>query len=232
MATVASVTPSYADGRVVVYDHFLPEREQQEILRYFESARFRKILPDAWGRAYRLANGESLVGQEVISSRRGPEDSTPAYPTKTPLDLAIQRLLACEKELSAVIGSYGDSWAQFTMCPYVYPAACGLGWHTDAHCAGAYIYYAHPKWSPHWGGELLVEYCEEDCVPEGALSRGIVQNEALESALKRGMGYYFRPLPNRLVVLRSCTPHMIVNVHSAAGDNLRLSLSGFFLRTE
>jgi len=219
----------YLDERVAVYDMFLSQPEQQELLRYLDNARFRSVLPDAWGQAFRIGDGTPLVGAQVLSRRRGESDTAPAYPTQTALDILIERLL---RERAAINQIVGASWSHFTLCPYIYPSASGLGWHTDGHSQGAFIYYAHSKWSPHWGGELLVEYCERDCPTYSTSSRGIVANEALESALANGLGYYFAPLPNRVIFLRGHTPHKIKAVDPAAGDNLRISLSGFFFSND
>lgn len=223
------MTPRYQDKRVAVYDDFLTGPQQREILEYFDTAKFRAILPDAWGRAFRLNSGNALVGVEVVSQKRDEQDRTHAFPTQTALDILIRRLLASRADISRIVGSFGETWTRFTMCPYVYPPGSALGWHTDAHCAGAYIYYAHPHWGIHWGGELLVEHAETDCVGHSVSSRGILRNEPLESALKSALGYYFGPVPNRLIVLKGGTPHMVKSVENAAGENLRMSISGFFL---
>lgn len=220
---------SYRDDRVAVYDNFLSETEQRSILGYLDAANFRNILPGAWGKAYRLIDGAPLVGAEAVSELKSPDERAPAYPTNTALDVLFERLIAWRDDLAGIVGEHGKAWSRFTMCPYVYPVGAGLGWHTDSHCAGAYIYYAHRDWGSHWGGELLVGYTDLDCEPCAMSSRSIIPNEKLESALRRGMGYYFAPTPNRLVVLRARTPHMIKRVDQAAGENLRLSLSGFFL---
>jgi hypothetical protein len=222
----------YRDSRVAVYDNSLLGDEQHELLKYLDAATFRKVLPAAWGKAFLLASGEPLVGLQVLSAKPSPESSALSYPTETALDILIRRVFACRPEIAELLGPDGSSWTHFTVCPYVYPAEAGLGWHTDGHVSGAYIYYAHSQWRPHWGGELLVAYSETDCAPYTTSSRGILRNEVLESALSQGLGYYFAPLPNRIIFLRAHTPHMIKTVDRAAGDNLRLSLSGFFLRSD
>jgi len=225
------MTPSYQDNRIIVFDNFLTNIEQELILQYFDTARFRRILPDSWGKAYRLTNGDPLVGAEVLSQPQHNRPGAPAYPTQTALDILISRVINCKSMISDTVGSHGQAWDYFTMCPYVYAAGSGLGWHADSHCAGAYVYYAHRSWGVHWGGELLVEYAEEDISFPHISSRGILQNPALDSALKRGMGYYFSPIPNRVIFLRGHTLHMIKTVDAASGDNVRLSVSGFFLNS-
>jgi hypothetical protein len=223
------MNPRYRDDRLAVYDDFLCATEHASIIQYLDSAKFRRILPDAWGHGYRLVDGDPLVGVEVASRKRSEHDAGAYYPSATALDLMVTKLLEHEREISEIAGPRGQSWSYFTVCPYVYPALSGLGWHSDPHCAGAFIYYAHTEWRSNWGGELLVEYCEEDCLRPHVSSRGILRNTELESALSGGMGYYFTPTPNRIIFLRSRTPHMIKMVEASAGDHLRLSISGFFL---
>ena len=77
-------------------------------------------------------------------------------------------------------------------------------------------------------GELVIESVESDCAPPAVSSRGIFRNQSLEMALANGMGYYFAPTSNRIIFIRGATPHAIKRIEADAGDNLRLSLSGFF----
>ena len=43
-----------------------------------------------------------------------------------------------------------------------------------------------------------------------------------------GIGRYFMPLPNRLMLVSGGVIHKVERVDSAAGDNSRVSLTGFF----
>jgi Rps23 Pro-64 3,4-dihydroxylase Tpa1-like proline 4-hydroxylase len=116
----------------------------------------------------------------------------------------------------------------------VYPRDTGLSWHVDDHelYAGAFIYYAHPRWDAHWGGELLIAELaadpeeEEEELPIMAYR---FETEAYsERLLEIGCGNFVMPKPNRLVLLAGA-PHMIARVSPAAGHNVRASVSGFFL---
>jgi len=222
------MVPCLVTEHVAVYDDFLSVSDQLEIRRYLDSARFRRILPDAWGKAYRMANGDPLVGIEVLSASRERDANQHVYPTETALDLVIEGLLRANLQISELLGEQGKAWDYFTVCPYVYPAFSGLGWHSDPHSAGAFVYYVHETWGIHWGGELLVDDSGFPCPPAPVSSRGILRNEAMQTALRSGVGRYITPAPNRLVLLRGKTAHMIKNVEQAAGDHVRLSISGFF----
>ena len=75
----------------------------------------------------------------------------------------------------------------------------------------------------------MVAHTENDCIATSVSARGIIRNVDMDTALADGTGLYLAPTPNRMIFLRGSTPHMIKPVEPAAGDNLRLSISGFFL---
>ena len=143
---------SFKNNRIAVYDDVLSKNEQEQILQYFDRAKFRQVLPENWGSGYRLSDGRGLVGTQIISSRLSDDDLRPVYPTGTALDGLVDQLLALATEVEPVVGAMGVAWTAFTMAPFIYPSSSSLSWHSDAHCAGAYIYYAHPFWSFNWGG--------------------------------------------------------------------------------
>ena len=219
---------SFRDRRVAVYDDFLATEDQAHVLTYLDRAQFRAALPETWGSAYRLGDGPSLVGSQIFSGQLSEEKSGHVYPTDTALDILVERLMNERSNIEAIIGPFGESWSIFSMAPFIYPASASLSWHSDAHCAGAFVYYAHSSWNVHWGGELVIEWVDRDCEPPSTSSRGMFRSKEIESALENGMGYYFAPTPNRMIFIRGGTPHMIKKVEAAAGDNLRISLSGFF----
>ena len=46
---------------------------------------------------------------------------------------------------------------------------------------------------------------------------------------ERSVGEYVMACPNRLVVVKSGTPHRVAPVDAAAGENVRCSIAGFFV---
>jgi len=100
-----------------------------------------------------------------------------------------------------------ELYKNISVTAYCYQQGTGLGWHNDAGTGyhGSYAYYLHSEWKPTWGGHLLIG---EDEVG----------------------GRFIPPRPNRLVFIRRGIPHMIQRIDRNAGENCRLSLSGFFLR--
>jgi hypothetical protein len=222
--------------RFRVIDDFLDEDAWTELWTHFQ---FVELLPVTRSLgAWKLDDGVPLGGHEICSESRDPDarpDSEPPRrdPSGTPLDHVIHGLLS-QPELHA--GLVADGWDRISARPYVYPHDTGLSWHVDDHelYAGAFIYYAHPRWNAHWGGELLIAEVEE---PEGEdedeeleiMAYRFETEPYSERLLDMGCGSFVMPKPNRLVVLAGA-PHMIARVSPAAGHNVRASVSGFFLR--
>jgi hypothetical protein len=220
-----SATIEHPHFRVV--DDFLDEDVWTELWTHFQ---FVELLPVTRSLgAWKLDDGVPLGGQEIVVDRRN------SGPSASPIGHVIDALLAQPQLYEGLVR---DTWTRVSARPYVYPRETGLSWHVDDHelYAGAFIYYAHPRWDAHWGGELLLaelpageddEGEDDDELPIMAYR---FETEAYsERLLDMGCGNFVMPKPNRLVLLAGA-PHMIARVSSAAGHNVRASVSGFFLR--
>ncbi|MFF4248718.1 2OG-Fe(II) oxygenase [Streptomyces sp. NPDC001822] len=179
----------------------------------------------AWNKVYGLLDGSPLSGPGTINDPDGhftgrfPDHAN--HPTGGATDSVVKQIEEARPELLPWTGRFGEDWHAFTSRPFLYPQGSGLAWHDDSgNRAASYVYYAHPEWQPSWGAELLVSPApSEDLDPERR-----------HAHLTRSPGQYVAPLPNRLVVIRSGVPHMIKKVEPHAGDRLRASVAGFFLR--
>ncbi|HPF13391.1 MAG: 2OG-Fe(II) oxygenase [Planctomycetes bacterium] len=214
---------------LVVLDDFLDEEEWTELWTAFQYMELHPVARTAG--AWKLEDGTPLGGQEIVTPMRDdplvPDPENPwRYPSGTALDLVLSALLAESASYAELIG---DDWRKVSARPYVYPARTGLSWHRDDSelYAGAYIYYAHPVWDAHWGGELLVAEEVADDLP--IMAHRFETGSYSEALLERGMGRFVMPKPNRLVILAGA-PHAVAPVSPAAGHNIRASVSGFFLR--
>ena len=213
-----------------VIDDFLPEEAWTELWTHFQFAELHPVSRTVG--AWKLDDGTPLGGVEVMASRRSPRASG------TAIDHVVQGLLA-DPELYE--GLVAPGWDRLSARAYVYPRDTGLSWHVDDHqlYAGAFIYYAHPVWNAHWGGELLLaelpqadpEDAEgDDEADELPIMAYRFETEAYsERLLEVGGGSFLMPKPNRLVLLAGA-PHMIARVSPAAGQHVRASVTGFFLR--
>ena len=201
-----------------VIDDFLDEREWTELWSHFQFAELHPVTRTRG--AWKLDDGVPLGGEEV---RTGSD----SYPSGTPIDHVIRALL---EQSDVHEGLVRNGWDRISARAYVYPRDTGLSWHVDDHelYAGAFIYYAHPIWNAHWGGELLIGELD----PEGEdlpIMGYRFETEAYSAQLlEMGCGSFIMPKPNRLVILAGA-PHMIARVSPAAGHNVRASVTGFFL---
>jgi Rps23 Pro-64 3,4-dihydroxylase Tpa1-like proline 4-hydroxylase len=168
------------------------------------------------------------------------------YPTGSPLDPLFEIMHEKAVEHPELYGEEKKDWIAISGKMFVYPAGTGASWHNDGGMyRGAFIYYTHPRWDAQWGGQLLVadasaRETHHQLVAEQAKAwAGEVHRERKhyfgspvlgdEALMKRGIGSYVMPLPNRLVLLSGDNAHMVAKVNAAAGNHCRMSIAGFFL---
>lgn len=236
----------------LVFDDVLEPRERDDVWSYLQREEFEPVHADRWKKVWRLSDGVPYRGPTVLAAAGGltaavaategqmaglagqrAEASVPGmrgYPTGTGIDRVIALILNRADDFAPVVGQKGAAWDRTTATASLYPQQTGLSWHMDGgRYAGAYIYYAHRVWNAQWGGELLLA----DLPPGRRLVRDHLDN-ALESELilDRGVGRYIMPKPNRLVVLRGGVLHQLRKVDPAAGDHVRCTIGGFFLRPD
>lgn len=201
-----------------IVDDFLDEESWTKLWSDYQ---FMDLLPvTRTSGAWKLDDGVPLGGKEVTLPRKG------GKALADPLSHLMTQLISREELHSRLID---DSWNRLVARPYVYPRETGLSWHVDDHelYAGAFIYYAHPVWNAHWGGELLVGETDGQELP--IMGYRFETEPYSEQLLEVGCGNFIMPKPNRLVLL-SGAPHMVAKVSSAAGQNVRATVAGFFLR--
>ncbi len=212
-----------------IIDDFLDEAAWTSLWTEFQFADLRPVTRTSG--AWKLDDGVPLGGQEIVTPPREEElahdpEQPHRYPSQTALDAVITALFGSMNELTEIVG---DSWARVSARPYVYPRGTALSWHSDDHAltTGAFVYYAHPHWNAHWGGELLIADEPDEELP--IMGHRFETESYSAQLLERGAGRFVMPKPNRLVVLAGA-PHAVARVADAAGQNVRASVSGFFLR--
>ena len=214
----------------VILDDFLDEDEWAAVWTEFQ---FMELLPvtRASG-AWKLSDGVPLGGHEILTPPRDADlehdpQQPRRYPTNTAIDAVLTRLFEHEEAYRELVGT---DWERVSARAYVYPAETALSWHRDDSelYAGAFIYYAHPRWDAHWGGELLIaDQSEASDLP--IMAYRFETASYSEQLLDLGTGSFIAPKPNRLVLLAGA-PHSVARISPAAGDCVRASVSGFFLR--
>ncbi|HXS17799.1 MAG TPA: 2OG-Fe(II) oxygenase [Polyangiaceae bacterium] len=205
-----------------VVDDFLSEEKWTELWSAFQ---FMDLLPVSRTHgAWKLDDGVPLAGAECVLDRSGnsPENTKVEPPVQTLLRAVLKRADLQENHVAG-------AWDRIVGRPYVYPKDTSLSWHVDDHelYAGAFIYYAHPVWNAHFGGELLIAETDGAALP--IMGYRFETEPYSDALLEVGCGNFIMPKPNRLVVL-SGAPHMVAKVSAAAGHHVRASVAGFFLR--
>lgn len=232
------------NSQFVVFDDFLKPIDFDLMLRYVHDEDYQSVHADKWQKVYRLSDGIPLAGDAVLSHKRKDPNKNvyKVYPINSGIDIFIDSLLSIVEELTEWVGKKDIDWEVFTARPFLFPQGTGLSWHSD-HMGktGSYTFYTHSYWNVQWGGELLVtdettkniDYVLVEAVdsPEGkVIGQHLDNSYENKKLIDVGLGQYIVPKPNRLVVIAGGNPHMINKVSSAAGDRVRCSISGFFLK--
>ena len=221
-----------ACDQFVVFDDVLEAIQLEELWSHVQTLRFRPVDLGAHG-AWLPDDGRPMTGPAVVAwldpSRAIPDSKLTPFPTGTPLDTLVERLLDEAPGLVAWVGAPVEEWAALTAIAWLYPLGSALSWHTDSQMySGAFAFYVHPAWDAHWGGELVFADPSAGLRASARVERSVLSERIAE----RGIGIHVMPRPNRLVVLAAGHPHRIARVEPAAGDRVRASISGFFLRTQ
>lgn len=230
----------------LVLDDFLTPEGFRFLWSFVQDEPFRAVHGDRWIKAFRLIDGGALWS-DVYTSLPAAADRTgrsTAYPSNKGIDALIGAMLENAELFAQYVGRQGEDWDYFFCRPYIYPAGTGLSWHTDGRgdVAGAYVYYTHPEWRAHWGAELLIDgsgfrdfdYPEHEMI-DGSRKKVGVHLDAepvSDAAMAQGVGHYVMPKPNRFVLLRRGLLHRLNPVQPSAGDHVRASVTGFFLRRD
>jgi hypothetical protein len=230
----------------LVVDDFLSAEASRYVWHFFHQEPFRAVQADRWVKGFRLVDGQPMWS-DVYTSRPTRSDRTGvsiAYPSGKAVDALIEGIIDNLSVFSEYIGQQGTDWHYFFCRPYLYPAGTGLSWHSDGRkdVAGAYVYYAHPEWYAHWGAELLIDGSgfREFNYPKHKMYDGSIERLGAhldagcisDAVMKDAAGHYVLPSPNRFVLLRRGVLHRLNPVHASAGDHVRASIAGFFIRDE
>ncbi|MGH3912908.1 MAG: 2OG-Fe(II) oxygenase [Pseudonocardiaceae bacterium] len=211
-----SVRVSLSGHRYVVIDEVLPDSDAETVWQAFQAL---PMKPSERGsNARRLDDGDAYHG---VSKRFAVSDIGSAGTS------LAQTVLSGSALAAPVIGAAGTEWTSFTLMPWRYPAGGQLGWHNDGDSQGsvtvaAYVWYVHRFWSASWSGDLLLLDEPADAVRARAkydLEVAIMLADDPVCVLAK---------PNRLVLFKSDTYHMVRRVDRTAGNRHRSSFTGFF----
>jgi len=216
----------------IVIDNFLSESQHSDLFKYFKELEFQFVHTEKRIPAFKLTDGNPLWSEPILSHPYSKNTLCPVYPTGKPIDILMKEVIDLAEKNSHLIGERDKDWAYFFARPYIYPVGCGLNWHTDGKygAPGAFVYYVHPEWEPAWGGELLISPLETAQPVEEECKRrsNWVNEHHTKIIMDHSVGHYILPKPNRLVLMTGKVFHTIKKVDPAAGDNLRMTVQGFF----
>lgn len=226
-------------AQYTIIDDFLEPADFELMLEYV--ARNDYARNPRWIKPWDLADEMPWQTGETVHTRGKrlhPDDPRRAYPTGSAVDRLIERILESAFYREAVPGTY------VTARTYLHPQGSGLDWHDDGgRFAGAYTYYAHPRWHASWGGELLIvedpigreplperRHMEKGRVETVRGSWNVLHKEDLsEMLMARATSTEFVfARPNRIVFLRRGLWHKVATVKHHA-PFARCAVAGFFL---
>lgn len=104
----------------------------------------------------------------------------------------------------------------FSIMVHVYEPGAEISWHVDYSSIAAYSFYIHDEWRSEWGGQLMVTDAEDKHNNNGNVL------EHRQDVMTPGIGQYYEPLPNRLVLIKGGL-HKVNRV-----NHRRISFTGFF----
>jgi hypothetical protein len=216
---------------LLVVDNFLNEVTWNAILNQAQVDTWTQTEPD--DRYWHITDGPNYKGRKRFSSEAPFNDNFDLW-----FD-AIEKFSKDCKEAEPYVKGYKD----IAMRCHAYPVGSKNPWHMDLG-ATTYTYYLHKEWEINWDSTLLV-------LPKGSvdfkqkmpLLPGTVQYDSYKdlislelfeqkeknrNLIKYGMGTFVSPKPNRLVLIKGGTVHGVSRVDPDAGQNMRLTLTGFY----
>lgn len=230
----------------IVLDDFLPEDAYQRIHDYALRADYEYVnAKGAVSRAWHIQDGSPLRSTFNLfyyaEGQRKPFGNH-VYPSNTALDEFADHLLAIQPFVEHLIGKQGSEWGHMTATAWLYPHGTGLHLHDDGAgvYTGAYAYFLNPTWRPHWGGLNLMIEAEgnqvvhdfrNSCDPmEFYRAKWLHGNNLDEMLMEHGLARCIFPKRNRIVFIANDAYHAVTRVNESSGDNIRMSLAGFFNR--
>jgi hypothetical protein len=218
-----------------IYDEFLPPEEFSALARYANSSSYHEVHEKGVRKVWRLHDGSPLQGE---TSYLGADAKPVDDPAKRPIQSFLARLNEVVDANAGLVGARSTHWERVSAAPWVYPAGTGLSLHADStRYSGSYTFFLHGMWGLHWGGYLMIfnptEYCGLHTAPYAMgfqlpwLSDD-TENKEFEHP---GLAISVFAKPNRLVLIAPRAYHMVTRVDANAGQHARISVAGFFHKT-
>jgi Rps23 Pro-64 3,4-dihydroxylase Tpa1-like proline 4-hydroxylase/GT2 family glycosyltransferase/peroxiredoxin len=236
----------FESNQAVIYDDFLPEALYQKLYDHAVKTDYEHInLNGKVTRAWHVHDGfplRSLMNLFYYPPGVQKKKSDFVYPTQTDMDQFIDYLLAMQPHVEHFVGKMGEDWSHLTATNWIYPHGTGLSLHDDGSgvYTGAYAYFLNPVWKLHWGGlnlmmgdegnKLVYDYRNRQNQKDFYDRKWLNANNIDALLMEQGLAQCIFPKKNRIVFIASNAYHMVTRVNEQCGDNLRMSIAGFYNR--
>jgi|GEM_PF-801106 len=234
----------YESKSGIVFDDFLPEDMYEKLNSFAVTTDYERINTHGKStRAWHVHDGFPLRSCKNYFYHAFEEEKPKGdfvYPTNTPIDMFMDNILAIQPQVQHLVGKPKDVWGHFSVTSWIYPHGTGLSMHDDGSgvYTGAYVYFLNPQWRPHWGGLLLLadeeankkvhEYRSKIDQMDYYQRKWLHANPLDEMLMEHGFARCIFPKRNRMVFIANNAYHMVTRVNEQSGDNVRMSLAGFF----
>lgn len=223
---------------VAVFDNFLKKADMENLNSFISRLDYSSVHTEKWQRVWRLCDGAPLVGPTWTFEKRSAEHHAgrPGETSGSSMTKFLDHVMDLAKDAHAIVAN-PVAWVAITAAPWVYPAGTGLSLHSDGppNFTGSYVYFSHKRWNIHWGGQLLIMNESTSGVFAKTGGRKINSmakwlDDSIENELmwEPGLALCIFPKPNRIVFIGPKAQHLITRINDAAGQNARISVSGFF----
>lgn len=216
---------------VLVVDDFLEESVRDKIFNQVQFDKWTQTETD--DRYWHITDGPNYKGTKRFL-KDGPFDDN--------YDLWFTAIKQFADHCDAAQG-FVKGYKDIACRCHAYPVGSKNPWHTDLGYT-TYTYYLHKHWEINWDSTLLVlpknsvNY-KQALKPMPGTKRydtykdlvGLElfeQSEKNQPIIEYGLGTFVSPKPNRLILINGGVVHGVTRVDPDAGQNLRVSLTGFF----
>lgn len=194
---------TFENNNIVVYDNFLSNNIFKKLQHEAKNHDY-NLITHGNDVAYKLNTGNIYKTNRKYWSNESKDKFTEWFDAMLKLNP-----VDCEK---------------FSLMVHAYYAGSEIDWHMDYSSLASYSFYLHNEWKPQWGGNLLVSDYKETYDIQGNNGTVFDTNSSVSDP---GFGSWYAPKPNRLVIIKKVF-HKVERIDQAAGNNLRLSFTGFF----
>jgi hypothetical protein len=211
----------------VVLDDVLPTSELDALVAHVQRIEYTHVHANAWDKAWPLSDGAPLRGPSVYWDPSGRRPVELTWPTGTPMDQLVDAVRQAAHRHEELLGIEGEDWGSIGLSTWLYPAGSALSPHRDSgRYTGSFTFFLNPRWPIEWGGLLLLI----DGEPPTPVYGRLWPDDSAGDGDPPASATCVVPRRNRLVLIGNECLHMISRVDACAGDAVRTTVAGFFVR--